>query len=129
MERDDLRPPPDPLDAAIDRWMRERPAPSAPAGFTNGVMARLRQERWRAERYWDLGFNIAVAAGVVLVAAGVLGIVYFSGLSVVGRDAVLLFGEALTTVASQLAPSLPTYVGAFALTATALGLWWWAENV
>ena len=128
MERDDLLPP-DPLDEAIDRWMRERPAPPAPAGFTTGMMARLRQERWRAERYWDLGFNIAVAAGVVLVAAGVLGIVYFSGLSVVGRDAVLLFGEALTTLATQLAPSLPAYVGAFALTATALGLWWWAENV
>ena len=26
-------------------------------------MGRVRQERWRTERYWDLGFNIAVAVG------------------------------------------------------------------
>ncbi len=116
------------LDDAIEAWMRDRPAPRAPDGFTGAVIARVRQERWRSERYWDLGFNIALAAGVVLVAAGVLGLAYASGLAVVGRDAVLLFGEALTTVAAQVAPSLPAYVGAFALTATALGLWWWAEN-
>jgi hypothetical protein len=116
------------FDEVFDRWLRERAAPAAPDGFTGGVMARVRQERWRSERYWDLGFNIALAAGIGLVAAGVLGIVYFSGLSVVGRDALLLFGEALTTVAAQVAPALPTYIGAFALTATALGLWWWAEN-
>ena len=116
------------LDEAIERWMRERAAPRAPEGFTAGVMARVRQERWRAERYWDLGFNIALAAGVVLVFAGLLGLAYASGLAVVGRDAVLLFGEAITTVAGQVEPLLPTYVGAFALTATALGLWWWAEN-
>jgi MFS superfamily sulfate permease-like transporter len=128
MAPDDLRPDDAPLDEAIERWMRERPAPRAPDGFTGAVIARVRQERWRAERYWDLGFNIALAAGVVLIAAGVLGLAYLSGLSVVGRDAVLLFGEALTTVAGQVAPALPTYVGAFALTATALGLWWWAEN-
>jgi hypothetical protein len=125
----DDRPFDDPeFDEAFDRWMRGRPAPGASAGFTGGVMARVRQERWRSERYWDLGFNIAVAAGILLVAAGVLGLVYMSGFSLIARDVVLLFAEALTTVANQVAPALPTYVGAAALTATALGLWWWAEN-
>lgn len=120
--------PDDPLDAAIERWMRERPAPAAPAGFTAAVMARVHHERWQVEQYWDLGFNIAVAAGLALVAAGVLGLVYLSGLSVVGRDAVLLFLEGITTVAAQVTPALPTYTGALALTATALGLWWYVEN-
>ena len=115
-------------DHDIDAWMRE-PPPAAPPGFTSAVMARVRQERWRTERYWDLGFNIAVGGGLLLVAAGVLGLVYLSGLSVVGRDAMLLFVNAITTVAAdQLAPALPAYTGAFALTATALGLWWYVEN-
>jgi hypothetical protein len=115
-------------DEAIERWMRERTAPAAPPGFTSAVMARVRQQRWQSERYWDLGFNVAVAGGLLLVAAGVLGLVYISGLSVVARDAILLFVNAITTVADQAAPALPAYTGAFALTASALGLWWYVEN-
>ena len=115
-------------DEAIDRWMRERAANPAPPWFTSAVMARVRQERWQVERYWDLGFNIAIGGGLVLVAAGVLGLIYLSGLSVVGRDAMLLFVNAITTMADQLAPALPAYTGAFALTATAFGLWWYVEN-
>lgn len=115
-------------DAAIDRWLRERATPLAPPDFTSAVMSRVRQERWRSERYWDLGFNIAVAGGLLLIAAGVLGLIYISGLSVVGRDATLFFISALTTVADQVAPALPAYTGAFALTASALGLWWYVEN-
>jgi len=120
--------PDDPIDEAIDRWMRERAAPAAPAGFTAAVMTDVRRERWQVERYWDLGFNVAVAGGLLLIAAGVAGLIYISGLSVVGRDALLLFVEALTTAALQVAPALPTYMAAFALTASALGLWWWVEN-
>jgi hypothetical protein len=118
----------DALDAAIERWMRERPAPAAPPAFTNGVMARVRQQRWQVERYWDLGFNIAIAGGLLLVVAGVLAVIYISGLVVVGRDAMSIFVQGLTTVADQLAPTLPAYVGAFVLTASALGLWWFVEN-
>jgi hypothetical protein len=58
----------------------------------------------------------------------VLGLIYITGLAVVGRDAMLLFVAAITTVADQIAPALPAYTGAFALTATALGLWWYVEN-
>jgi len=122
MERDDL------LDDAIERWMRERAVPSAPANFTAAVLARVRQERWQAERYWDLGFNLAIGGGVVLVVLGVLSLIYMSGLAVVGRDALLLFGQGLTTAADQLAPALPIYMGGFVLTASALGLWWYVEN-
>lgn len=116
------------LDGAIERWMRERAAPPAPEAFTAAVMARVHEERWQAERYWDLGFNIAVAAGLGFIAAGVLGLIYLSGLSVVGRDVMLLVGGAIVATADELAPAFPTYMGAFALTASALGLWWFVEN-
>jgi hypothetical protein len=116
------------LDAAIERWMRERPAPPAPAGFTAAVLGQVRQQRWRSERYWDFAFNAAVALGLVLIVGGILGLVFRSGLAVVGRDALLLFATGLTTAADQVAPRLPMYVGAFILTASALGIWWWAES-
>ena len=116
------------LDEAIERWMRERPAPGAPSAFTAAVMARVHQERWQVERYWDLGFNVALAAGLGFIAAGVLGLIYLSGLSVVGRDVVLLVAQAIVVTADELAPALPTYMGALAFTASALGLWWFVEN-
>jgi len=47
---------------------------------------------------------------------------------VVGRDAALLFAQGLATAADRVAPMLPAYAGGFVLTASALGLWWWAEN-
>jgi hypothetical protein len=91
-------------------------------------MSRVRDQQWQSERYWDLAFNAAVALGLLLIVTGVLGLVYRSGLAVVGQDAVLLFATGLATAADQVAPQLPAYVGAFFLTASALGLWWWAEN-
>jgi hypothetical protein len=119
---------PSDVDDAIDRWMRERPAPVAPVGFTAGVMSRVREQQWQSERYWDLAFNAAVTFGLLLIVTGVLGLVYRSGLAVVGQDALLLFATGLTTAADQVAPQLPAYAGGFLLTASALGLWWWAEN-
>jgi hypothetical protein len=119
---------PETVDEAIERWMRDRPAPSAPADFTAAVMSRVRRERWKSERYWDLAFNTAVVAGLVLVVGGIFGLVYMSGLAAVGRDAALLFAASLQTTADQLAPQLPVYLGGLLLTASALGLWWWAEN-
>ena len=122
MDDEDVR------DDAIETWMRERAAPAAPPWFSPAVLARVRQERWQTERYWDLGFNVAIAAGLLLIAGGVLGLIHMTGLAVVGRDATLLFVNAITTVADQVAPALPAYMGAFALTASALGLWWYVEN-
>jgi hypothetical protein len=116
------------LDDAIERWMRERPTPAAPTDFTIAVMGRVRQERWQAERYWDLAFNAAVAAGFLLIIVGAIGLVYRSGFAVVARDVFLLLATSLTLTADQVAPMLPAYVGGFLLTASALGLWWWAEN-
>jgi hypothetical protein len=116
------------LDEAIERWLRERPAPAAPAGFTSAVAGRVWQERWQSERYWDFAFNAAVALGLLLIVGGILGLAFRSGLAVVGRDALLLFATGLTTAADQVAPRLPMYVGGCILTASALGIWWWAES-
>lgn len=120
--------PEDTLDEAIDRWMHERATPAPPASFTDGVMTRLRQQRWQSEQYWDFGFNVAVAGGLLLILVGVIGLVHVSGFTAVGRDAIELFAVSVMTLADRLAPSLPIYVASAGLAATALALWWWAEN-
>jgi hypothetical protein len=123
-----MEPDEDILDQEIDRWMRDRATPKPPASFTGGVMTRVRRERWRSEQYWDLGFNVAVAGGLLLVAVGVIGLVHVSGFTAVGRDAISLFAVSMVTLAERVAPSLPIYAASVALAMSALGLWWWAEN-
>src|SRR4051794_37388989 len=60
------------LDSAktVDRLLRQRPAPKAPANFTTRTVGRVRRARWRSDQFLDAGFNLAIAAialGVVIV--------------------------------------------------------------
>jgi hypothetical protein len=91
-------------------------------------MGRLRRDRWRREQFLDAGFNLAIGLVLcgVLVAAWLL--LYRSGLTGVGQQAVDLLNAAIVNVARRVAPSLPLYGGAAALLAGALGVWWWAER-
>ncbi len=112
----------------IDRALAAQPAPAAPPAFTREVMARVSRERWRIEQAFDVGFNLAVAAGLVVIAAGVLGLVYASGLSAIVTDLVDLTGTAMVEVATRTMPALPLYGTAAALVTSALALWWWLEG-
>ena len=118
------------LDSArgVERMLRERPVPTAPAQFTVRTLGRVRRARWRSEQFLDAGFNAAI--GLILV--GVVGAIWLlahrSGLAAVSSDAVVLISSGLTTFVSRVGPSLPLYLGAAALVAMALGGWWWAER-
>lgn len=112
----------------LDRMLRSRSAPAAPAQFTARTLARIRRERWRSEQFVDVGFNIAIAAIIVGVIVGVWMLLDRSGLSAVSVDAVDLFGTGLAAVARRVAPALPLYGLATAIVATALAVWWWAER-
>jgi hypothetical protein len=100
----------------------------APASFTADVMARVRRERWRAEQALDVGFNVAVAAGLCLVISGVAGLAWASGLIVVGADVVGLMRDGLSLASTQVAPQLPFYITAALLLTLGLGVWWWTEG-
>jgi predicted anti-sigma-YlaC factor YlaD len=113
---------------ALERMLRERPSPSAPAQFTARTLARVRRARWRSEQFLDVGFNLALALVIIAIVAGVWMLVRGTGLSAIGTDAVDIFGRGLTTLTRRVAPSLPLYAGAMAVVATALGIWWWAER-
>ena len=64
--------------------MREMAVP--PATFTAAVMARVGQERWKTERAIDLGFNLAIAAGVLVILAGGAGLAWSLGLLTITID-------------------------------------------
>ena len=53
-------------------------------------MARVNREQWKAERIVDLGFNLAVAAGVLVMVAGGFGAAWSLGLFTITIDAAAL---------------------------------------
>ena len=113
---------------ALEVMLRGRAAPKPSSQFTTRTLARVRRARWRSEQFLDVGFNVAIAAVVLAVIAGVWMLLNRSGLVAVSNDAVDLFGTSLVAFVRRVSPSLPLYAGATALLATALGIWWWAER-
>jgi anti-sigma factor RsiW len=112
----------------VERALAARPVPAVPVGFTAAVLARVGQERWRTEQAVDLGFNIVVALGMLLVAAGLFGLAWASGLVVIGIDLARLTGQALDVLGTRLVPQAQVVTAAVLLLAGALGAWWWAED-
>src|SRR5262245_17932253 len=112
----------------LERLLQRRALPQVPPQFTSRLMTRVRRVRWRSEQFLDLGFNIAMGIIVVAVIVGAWMALNRSGLTAVSNEAIDLFSRGLIIVAQRVGPSLPLYLGATAILATALGIWWWAER-
>jgi anti-sigma factor RsiW len=113
---------------ALERLLQQRAVPSVPAQFTARTMTRVRGARWRNEQFLDIGFNIAMAVIVLAVLAGAWMTLNRTGMTAVSNEAIDLVSRGLILVAQRVGPSLPLYLGATAILATALGIWWWAER-
>jgi len=113
---------------ALEGLLQRRPVPAAPPQFTVRTLARVRRARWKNEQVLDAGFNLAIAVVIVAIVGAVWMVLNRTGMAAVSKDAVDLFGSGLVTFARRIAPSLPVYLGATAVLATAIGLWWWAER-
>ena len=112
----------------LERMLRARPAPRPAPNFTSRTLNRVRRARWRSEQFLDVGFNVAIVAIVVALVGGIWMGLNRSGLAAVSGEAVNLFGSGMMAFVHRVAPSVPIYIGAMAVLATALGLWWWAER-
>jgi predicted anti-sigma-YlaC factor YlaD len=112
----------------VERLLKQRAAPRAPAQFTTRTLGRVRRARWRSEQVVDAGFNAAIVLVVSGIVVAIWMLAHRSGLAAVGNDAVDLLGSGVAAFARRVGPSLPLYAGATALVATALGIWWWAER-
>ena len=105
---------------------REQPAP--PASFTATVMARIAAEKWKTERVVDIGFNLALAAGVLVILAGAVGLAASLGVFTITVDVRALLDAATAEVDGRVINQLQTVGIAAALLTTALVLWWWTET-
>jgi hypothetical protein len=113
---------------AIESLLAIRETPEPPAHFTNGVLARMRRERWRAEQMLDAGFNFAVVFGLILIVAGLGGLGWSMGLFGADTAVMTVVNAAAAQAAERVLPHAPTVVVATLLLVSALGLWWWAED-
>ena len=113
---------------AIESLLAVREMAVPPPAFTAAVMARVGQERWRAERVIDLGFNLAMAAGILVILAGGAGLAWSLGFLSITIDLDALLAMLDTQVANRVLSQVQTIAMAGVLLTMALVLWWWAET-
>ena len=111
----------------IERFLITRDLPAPPASFTAGVMAQVNRERWQAERVVDLGFNLAIAAGVLVMLAGGVGLAWSLGFLTITIDLDAVIEAARTELGGRVVSQVQTVAMAAVLLTMALALWWWTE--
>jgi hypothetical protein len=111
----------------IEQWLTTRETPQPPPTFTAAVMGRIGQDNWNTERVVDIGFNLAVAAGVLVILAGGAGLAWSLGLFTIDVDVAGLLDAATSQVEGRVINQLQTVAIAAAVLTMALVLWWWAE--
>jgi hypothetical protein len=112
---------------AIESLLSMREVAAPPPGFTIAVMARVTQERWRAERAIDLGFNLAIAAGVLVIVAGGAGLAWSLGFLSITIDLGALWEVIGADTTGRVLSQVQTIAMSAVLLTMALALWWWAE--
>jgi hypothetical protein len=113
------------LEAVLIAHPSVEPSPT----FTTQVIDAVRRERWRAEQFLDLGFNVAVAAGVLLIVAGVVALAWRTGLIAVGGDLATLVTAGMSVIAERATAQAQNVLLATVVLTMALGVWWWAEGI
>ena len=112
----------------IESWLQTREAATPSPAFTAAVMARVGDELWRTERAIDLGFNLFIAAGVMVILAGAAGLAWSLGFLTVTIDPDAIWQALDTPVTSRVLSQAQTVLMGAVLLTVALVLWWWAET-
>jgi predicted anti-sigma-YlaC factor YlaD len=116
------------LARAVDQLLLAREVPAPPERFTLQVMRRVTQERWRAEQFVDAGFNLALAAGGLVVLGGLGGLLWSFGWFSIDVAALSTAATAVAPWTTRLVADAQTLVMAAVLLSSALALWWWVER-
>jgi hypothetical protein len=112
---------------AIERLLMTRDVPAPPPTFTSVVMSRIVRELWAVERAVDIGFNLALAAGALVIVAGVVGLAWSLGFLTIAIDVDALLRAAGPAMSERLFSEVQTLAMAATVLTMALVLWWWAE--
>ena len=91
------------------------------------VMSHVGRERWQAERVIDLGFNLAMAAGVLVILAGAAGLLWSLGMLTIRIDLDAIVQALDTESTGRFLSQVQTIAMAAVILTMALVLWWWAE--
>lgn len=112
---------------AIEHLLAMRDVATPSSSFTGAVMARVGQERWKTERVVDLGFNLAMAAGILVIIAAGSGLAWSLGLVSVTIDLEAIWQVIGADIAGRVLSQVQTIAMAAVLLTMTLVLWWWAE--
>ena len=110
------------------RLLESREVPEPSVHFTSRVMAAIGDARWRAEQMVDVGFNVAVAAGVLSVVAAALALAWNLGWFTPDPAIVELVFTVVSRWLASAAGQAPMVLLSALLLSSALGLWWWVEG-
>ena len=111
----------------VEQWLAARELPLPPPTFTAAVVSRIGQQTWQTERVVDMGFNLAIAAGVLVMLAGAFGLAWSLGFFTITVDVAALLDAAFSRVEGRVISQVQTVVISAVVLTMALGLWWWAE--
>ena len=111
----------------IESLLSMREVASPPASFTAAVMMQVGREKWQTERAIDLGFNLLMAAGVVVILAGAAGLAWSLGFLTVTIDLEVVWQWLGSDVTGRVLSQVQTIAMSAVLLTMALVLWWWAE--
>ena len=112
----------------IEQWLSSREMPQPGPSFTATVMGRIGEEKWKTERAVDIGFNVFIAAGVLVILAFGAGLALSLGLFTVTIDTDALMSVVFSQVEGRVINQLQTTAIAAVVLTMALILWWWAEQ-
>ena len=112
---------------AIEQWLTLREIAAPAPDFTQQVMAHVGKEKWQTERVIDLGFNLAMAAGVFVILAGGIGLAWSLGLLTITIDVAAIVDALGAEFTGRVLGQVQTIGLAAVLLTMALVLWWWAE--
>jgi hypothetical protein len=112
------------IEQALAAW----PVPVPPPHFSAVVAGRARRDVWRQEVVVDWGFNIALAASLVLVAGGAASLLWMLGALADPNETARVTAEAVSNLLGRVRGQGLVVVTATVLLATTAGAWWWAEE-
>jgi anti-sigma factor RsiW len=112
----------------LETLLVARAKPKAPDGFTQAVLARIRQEQWQSEEQVDRLFNVAIVIALLLVVGSVIALTNVDAALGAAGTVWGMVASASGQAVSAAAPVFLTYVAAIGLLMSALVMWWWADR-
>lgn len=108
---------------ALATW----PVAAPPPHFAAVVAAAAHREEWRREVVVDWGFNVAVAASLLIILAGVAALVWTLGAAADVSTASEATSAAMAGLLERLRGQAAVVGTTTVLLAGTVGAWWWVE--